>query len=92
MPRSELKKAKEYIKGKFVISLEQSDDVANFFAGQWLLKNETLTPEEKLSKIMAVTVDDVQEVANEIFRPEKLNLALIGPFEDKEKFEKLLEI
>ncbi len=92
VPKSELKKAKEYIKGKFVISLEQSDDVANFFAGQWLLKNETLTPEEKLNKIMAVTVDDVQEAANEIFKPEKLNLALIGPFEDKEKFEKLLEV
>ena len=92
VPRVELKKAKEYIKGKFVIGLEQSDDVANFFAGQWLLKNETLTPEEKLSKIMAVTAEDIQEVANEIFKPEKLNLALIGPFEDKEKFEKLLEI
>ena len=41
---------------------------------------------------MKVTAEDVQEVAKEIFKPEKLNLALIGPFEDKEKFEKLLEI
>ena len=92
VPEEEVKKAKEFIKGKLVIGLEQSDDLAAFYANQWLLKNETLTPEEKLSKIMAVTADDIQKAANEIFRPEKLNLALIGPFEDKEKFEKLLEI
>ncbi|MEK7203493.1 MAG: pitrilysin family protein [Patescibacteria group bacterium] len=92
VPEEELKKAKEFIKGRLVIALEQSDDLASFYANQWLLKNETLTPEEKLSKIMAVTADNVKEVANEIFKPEKLNLALIGPFEDKEKFEKLLEI
>src|SRR3989338_9702037 len=92
VPEEEIKKAKEFIKGRLVISLEQSDDLASFYANQWLLKDETLTPEEKLSKIMAVTADEVQAVAKEIFKPEKLNLALIGPFEDKEKFEKLLEI
>lgn len=92
VPKHEIKKAKEYIKGHLAIELESSDSVATFFASEWLLKNETLTPEEKLSKIMAVTADDVQEAANEIFRPEKLNLALIGPFEDKGKFEKLLEV
>ena len=91
VPEKELKKAKEYIKGKLAIALEQSDDLAGFYANQWLLKNETLTPEEKLSKIMKVTAEDVRLVANEIFKPEKLNLALIGPFEDKGKFEKLLE-
>lgn len=92
VPEEEIKKAKEFIKGRLVIALEQSDDLASFYASQWLLKNETLTPEEKLSKIMKVTAEDVQEVAKDIFKPEKLNLALIGPFEDKEKFEKLLEI
>jgi len=92
VPKAEIKKAKEYIKGKFVIGLEQSDDMAAFYANQWLLKNETLTPEEKLDKIMKVRAEDVQAAANEIFRPEKLNLALIGPFEDKGKFDKLLEV
>ena len=92
VPKNEIKKAKEYIKGHLAIELESSDAVATFFASEWLLKNETLTTEEKLDKIMKVTQEDVQEAANEIFRPEKLNLALIGPFEDKEKFEKLLDI
>ncbi len=91
VPEEEIKKAKEFIRGKLVIGLEQSDDLASFYANQWLLKNETLTPEEKLDKIMKVTAQDIQEAANEIFRPEKLNLALIGPFEDKEKFTPILD-
>lgn len=88
----ELKKAKEYIKGKFIIGLESSDAVASFFADQLLLKNEILTPEEKLDKIIKVKSEDLHLVANEIFKPEKINLALIGPFEDSKKFENLLEI
>ena len=31
-------------------------------------------------------------VAKDIFQNQKLNLAIIGPFKDKEKFEKILEI
>lgn len=92
VPEDELKKAKEFIRGRLLIGLESSDAVASFYANQWLLKNETLTPEEKLSKIMKVTAEDVRAVANEIFRPENLNLALIGPFEDKERFERLLSL
>jgi predicted Zn-dependent peptidase len=41
-----------------------------------------------------VTVADIKSVAEDIFKPEKLNLSVIGPFEekDKEKYEKLLVI
>ncbi len=90
VPPDELKKAKEFIKGRLLIGLEPSDAVASYYANQWLLKNETLTPEEKLSKIMKVTAEDIQSVAKDIFKSEKLNLALIGPFEDKEKFVPIL--
>jgi len=56
------------------------------------LTNKILTLEEKFSKINKVTVDDIQRVAKDIFKPEKLNLALIGPFKDKKRFEKILKI
>jgi len=39
-----------------------------------------------------VTAEDIQRVAKDIFRPENLNLALIGPFKDKAKFERLLKL
>ena len=89
---SELKKAKEYIKGTSLISMESSDEQASFIAFQELLTGKILTLEQKFDKIEAVTINDIQRVAKDIFKPEKLNLALIGPFKDKAKFEKILKI
>jgi len=89
---AELKKAKDYIKGVSLISMESSDEQASFYASQELLTDEILTLEEKFSRIDKVTVNDIQRVAKDIFKPEKLNLALIGPFKDKKRFEKILKI
>ncbi len=90
--QSELQKAKDYTKGRSLIGMEASDEQASFYASQELLTGEILTLEEKLAKINKVTVNDIQRVANDIFKPEKLNLALIGPFKEKDKFNKLLKI
>ncbi len=90
VPPRELKRAKEYIKGKTSLSLEASDARASFYAGQELLENRILTPEEIFRKIDRVSQEDILELASEVFKPERLNLALIGPFRDKEKFQKLL--
>ncbi len=87
---SELKKAKNYIRGKTYLGLEASDDVAEFLGGQEIIENNILSVEEILKRIDGVTVKDIQEVAQEIFTPEKINLALVGPFSDKGKFEELL--
>jgi len=88
----ELRKAKDLIKGRTILSLEESNEQASFYAFQELLENRILTLEQIFAKIEAVTAEDIQRVAKDIFRPEKLNLALIGPFKDKRKFEKLLKI
>jgi predicted Zn-dependent peptidase len=89
---AELKKAKDFIKGTSLISMESSDQQASFYCMQELLTNQILTLEQKFAKIDEVTVEDIQRVSRDIFQPAKLNLALIGPFKDKKKFEKLLKI
>lgn len=85
----ELQKAKDYIKGNMILNLEASDDRAMFYTGQELLRKEVLTPEEKFEKIDQITKEDLQKVAQKIFRPENLNLALIGPHQDEDKFKPL---
>jgi len=87
----EIKKNKDYIKGKMALSLEASDALASFYSGQELLKNEILTPQEIFKEIDKVNAKDILTVAKDIFQPEKLNLALIGPFKDKKRFENLLK-
>ncbi|HUV43173.1 MAG TPA: pitrilysin family protein [Patescibacteria group bacterium] len=86
----ELKKAKEFLKGKMVLALEDSFNVASRYAAQLLLEKKIRTPEETMRLIDKVTVADVQRVAKAIFKPEKLNLALIGPYKDEDRFKKLL--
>lgn len=88
----EFKKAKENIKGHLYLGLETSDSWATFLGGQEILKRKILTPAKQCALIDKVTQDDILKVAREIFVPKKLNLALIGPFKDKEKFQKLLKI
>lgn len=90
VPEEELKKAKEIIKGRSAMALESSEALASFYAEQELFEGSILTPEELFAKIERVTAKDVLSAAQDIFKPEKLNLALIGPFKEKEKFINLL--
>jgi predicted Zn-dependent peptidase len=43
-----------------------------------------------MERIEAVTVEQVQELAQEIFRDELLSLALVGPYQDRDAFSSLL--
>jgi len=87
----ELNKVKECLIGNMKLSLESSDDIANFYGGQELLKKEIKSSEEKAKEVRKVTASQIQALANYIFKNNKLNLALIGPFQDKSKFSKILK-
>ncbi len=88
---SELNKAKEYIKGHIALSLENTNAVNMFFGEQELLLGKVETPEDIFKGIDKVTIAECVRVAKELFRPEKLNLAIIGPYTSKAKFEKILK-
>ncbi|MDD2732014.1 MAG: pitrilysin family protein [Candidatus Pacebacteria bacterium] len=92
VPLSELKKAKDNLKGKMAIALETSDNLASFYGIQEILEKRILKPEEIYDKINRISARDVLRVAQEIFKPKNLNLAVIGPFDNKNKFLKLLKI
>lgn len=86
----ELSKAKEYLKGRFTLELEDSRNIASLFATNELLEDSIRTPQEMLAEIDSVTARDVQAVAREIFRQNTLNLAIIGPYKEEKRFRKLL--
>ncbi len=90
--KNELNKAKERIEGSLILSIETSDELASFYGSQEILKSEILEPYDIIKKVQQVTISDVYEVANDIFRPEKLNLAMIGPAKDGKKLENLLKL
>jgi predicted Zn-dependent peptidase len=88
----ELQKAKDNLRGKMALSLESSDEVASFLAGQELGRREIKRPEEILAKIDKVNKSDILRVAKDIFVSGKMNLALIGPIEDGNFLEKILTL
>jgi len=88
----ELRQAIDQIIGRTALGLEHSDTVAEGFADPVLYYGKVLTPEEELDKIKKVTLSDIMEVASEVFDEKKMNLALIGPFEDDQKFKSLLNL
>lgn len=94
--QKEFERAKEHLIGHLFLSLETSDEIAGFYGGQEILTKKLTAPEEIAEKIQAVKAEEIQEVAADIFKNEKLNLALIGPFSaeggDKAKFESILKL
>lgn len=87
----ELTKAKEFLKGKLVLKLEDSEEYAHLLAKYQVLYDDVLTPEMIYEQVDKVTPEDVQRVAKDLFDPEKLYLAVIGPYDNEERFAKLLK-
>ncbi|KKQ88231.1 MAG: M16 family peptidase [Parcubacteria group bacterium GW2011_GWF2_38_8] len=88
--KDELNKTKEYLIGNMKLSLESSDDIANFYGGQELLKKKIESSGEKANAVRKVTAVQVKSLANLIFKNNRLNLALIGPLRGKSRFLKVL--
>ena len=90
VPEDELEKGKSFAKGRFVLQLETSQGLIMFGLRREVLESRTPDPQEVLDELDKVTVDDVQRVARELIERRGLNLAVIGPFDDAERFERLL--
>ena len=90
--REELAKAKESLRGHFRLGLETSDQFASFFGLQGILGQKVLTPEQEWQEIAKVTPDDILKTAREVFRSDRLNLALIGPRPEEKKILKILKV
>jgi predicted Zn-dependent peptidase len=88
----ELSKAKEFLKGKMVLRLEDSEEFAHLLGKYDVLYKEPKTPEQIMAEIDRVTADDVHRVAKDLFHKEKLYLAVIGPYENEENFAALLNL
>ena len=92
VPAAELDKAKNFAKGRFVLQLENPQGLILFGLRREVLEGHAVEPDEVLAAIDAVTAEDVQRAAQEVLGSNALRLALIGPFDDADRFEKLLAV
>jgi len=81
VPAKELRKAKDYMKGKIVLGLEDSEEMAHLLGKYELLYGEIKDVDEVLAEIEAVSAEDINRIAKDLLAEENLKVAVIGPVE-----------
>ena len=87
----ELDLAKEYILGSMVRGLEDSSSLAATLALKKLMLEPYPTPQQEMDAVKKVTLEEVNQVAQDIFRNGKMNLVVLGPHKNQKQLEKLLK-
>ncbi|WP_327069167.1 insulinase family protein [Kitasatospora sp. NBC_01250] len=79
----ELRRAIGQISGSTVLGMEDTGSLMNRIGKAELAYGHHLSVDEMLEKIAGVTLEDVQEVAQDVLGAHRPSLALIGPIADK---------
>ncbi|HWN23311.1 MAG TPA: pitrilysin family protein [Gaiellaceae bacterium] len=89
VPADELEKARNFAKGRFVLQLESPHGTIMFGLRREVLEGQATEPADVLAALDAVTAEDIQRVARDVLES-GFRLAVIGPFDDAGRFERLL--
>jgi len=92
VPEPELAKAKAYLAGGLELRMDETRHLASWVGGQEALHDRVLTLDEALASIAAVTVDDVHRLAGELFRDDRLRLAVVAPGRGRRGLERHLRL
>ena len=84
----ELSRAKENLKGRVLLSLESTGARMNRLGSEVLASAPLLSVDDVVARIESVDLADLQELADELWDPERLSVAGIGP--DEERFDEAL--
>ncbi len=88
----EIQKARDYIKGKTTLALEDNQVRLDWFLERAAFFNKITTPDEAFERLDKVTAKDLLAVANDLFQEKNMSLAVIGPYKDEKRFKGLLKI
>ncbi len=86
----ELYKAKEYMKGRTTLALEDNQSKLDWYLDQVAFQKEVHSPKELFRLIDRVTAQDVQNLARQLFISKNLNLSIVGPYKSDKNFVKLI--
>ncbi len=87
IPLDELGKAKEHIKGRTLLRMEDTYANASWVGTQEVLKDEIQTVDEVVAEIEAVTAEQIQALAQKLFHGPLLNLVVVGPLKNENELQ-----
>jgi predicted Zn-dependent peptidase len=88
----ELNKAREYVKGKTVLAMEDPHGTLDWYLTQAAFMKKIEHPKEAFAKLDKVKADEIQDLAKKIFDRKNLVATVIGPFKDDSTFKKKLKM
>jgi predicted Zn-dependent peptidase len=86
--RQELKKAQDYTVGQTLLGLESTTNQMMFMGESILGYRKILDPVDIEKRLMAVTPEDVRQVACQCLDRARLGLAVVGPFKNEEEIRR----
>ena len=86
----ELTRAKDYLKGKITLGMEDSEERAHFYGKQLLLYPHVRDIPEYFAEIDKVTSEQIDGLAKRLLKSEELRLVVIGNEDNQAKFEKMI--
>ena len=92
VPEAELSRARELSRGRLLLGMEDSHNVAGWLGGQEALTKRVLTTEEVTAIIDAITAEELEQLAQELIEGKSLRLAVVGPVAEDEPLEELLRL
>jgi predicted Zn-dependent peptidase len=78
LSEEELKRGKDQLKGSLMLSLESSTARMSNLARQEMYYDRFVGMDEIINRIQAVTAEDVQQSAQELFKPESIAVTVLG--------------
>jgi len=92
VPEAELSRARELSRGRLLLGMEDSHNVAGWLGGQEALTKRVLTTEEVTAIIDAITAEELEQLARELIEGKSLRLAVVGPVAEDEPLDELLKL
>jgi predicted Zn-dependent peptidase len=92
VPESELSKAKELAKGRLLLRIEDSRNIAGWLGGEEVLTGRVLSIDQLVAIIDAITAEELKQVAQELIADRQLRIAVVGPVDKGEPLGELLKL
>jgi predicted Zn-dependent peptidase len=92
VPDDELAKAKAYLSGGLELRMDETRHLASWIGGQEALHDKVLTLDEALAEVAAVSAEDIQRLARELFSDGGLRLAVVAPARHLRGLERRLRL